>query len=206
MFTKYKPVLPLFMLLACLLAACGHKTKFVVPQIEPPAGLIPAYVPEGFELVSGFQLGGEIEMPAFSDRAGAGLFGWPAVGDPFVELKSPAGNDIQGVYYQSKQQIIIITESYYPKGTLDLWQSAYETSLPHSCGCESAGPRLEPVLFPLRFFEIQEERTIDGTRVAIAKSPLGWTTVFVRGDYLLTVESGISLEENLKIVASLLGK
>ena len=105
----------------------------------------------------------------------------------------------------------MITKSHFSDGTLDLWRTAYETSQPVLFDCACADLRLFPEGFPARVAEVQEERAIGGTRVAILKGPGGWITVFVRGDYLLTVESGlpleddgISLEENLKIVASLL--
>ncbi len=50
-------------LVACLLAlltACSSKGKFhfIAPENEPPADLQPAYLPEGFELVSGFKITG----------------------------------------------------------------------------------------------------------------------------------------------------
>lgn len=198
--TKSRSMLFLLMLLVGLLPACSHPAKFVAPEIEPPADLIPSYAPDGFELVTGFKLPGKIPFPATSDRGDvfriAGM-------DP-INLKSPKGNDIQGVYYQGKEHLILITKSYFPQGTLDLWRSTFEASGPEPCECE--WPKLRPnaEYFSTRLVEIQEERTVNGTHVAILKGPLGQTTVFVRGDYLLTVESGIALDENLKIVASLI--
>ena len=202
---KTKFVIPLFVLLVCILSACGSRPQFIAPEIDPPADLIPGYVPEGFKLVSGFQLAGEVKLSVTSAGEDVSQF----VRLQGFDMKSPNGNDIQGVYYQSKDQSILITKSYFPAGNPDLWRTAYETSFPRPCECVLL--RFESKLFSARFTEIQEERTIGDTRVAILKAPGGWITVFVRGDYLLTVESGfilehggISLEENLKIVASLL--
>jgi hypothetical protein len=47
---------------------------------------------------------------------------------------------------------------------------------------------------------------VDGIPVAILSKPEGWLTVFVRAGDLLTVEGAISLDDNLKIVSSLLEK
>ena len=206
---KSKFAYPLLVLLACILSACSHSQKFVAPEIEPPADLIPGYVPEGFKLVSGFQLSGEVDFPIATNGNEVAFFLRLRGGDLFFELKSPKGNDILGVYYQGKDRLILISKSYYPEGSLDLWLAAYEAAQPKPCECECACEcpsflRLDALPFHDRMIELQEVRTIDGTRVAILKGLLGWTTVFVRGDYLLTVESGISLDENLKIVASLL--
>jgi hypothetical protein len=173
--------------------------KYVAPEIDPPADLIPGYMPEGYDLISGFQLSTHNTLPEFS---GGDENGMPGL-DHFFDVKSPMGNVIQGVYYQGKQNLILVTKAYFPGGTLDDWLAAYEKSQPEPCDC-GGFLRLDAFPLPSRFDELQEERTIDGTRVAILKGPLGWTTVFVRGDYLLAVESGISLEENLKIVTSLL--
>jgi len=200
MSTKSRFMLSLLMLLVGFLTACSHPAKFVAPEIEPPADLIPGYAPDGFELVSGFKLPGKIPFPATSDRGDVFRI---ARMDP-INLKSPKGNDIQGVYYQGKEHLILITKSYFPEGTLDLWRSTYEASGPKPCECEWPNLRPNSEQFPTRLVEIQEEHTIEGTRVAILLGPLGQITVFVRGDYLLAVESGISLDENLKVVASLL--
>ncbi len=190
-----KHSIPILLVLLCVsLTACGTKVKFLAPETEPPADLIPSYVPDGFKLVSGFQLSGEVPLRG---RLFAGT------GDHF-DLKSPNGNDIQGIYYQGRDQILLISKSYFPEGTLDLWRSTFETSQPKPCQCDCLPLRLGAIPLPLRVAEIQEERTIAGTRVAILKGPLGWITVFVRGDYLLTVESGLPLEENLKVVVGLL--
>jgi len=188
------------MLLVGILPACSQPQKFVAPEIGPPADLIPDYVPGGVTLGGGYQLSGKDIFRAIS--GGEDVPQFARMND--FNLKSPKGNDIQGVYYQGKDHLILISKSYYPEGTLELWRTAYEASSPKPCECECVKLRLNTIPFPPRIAEFQEERTIDGRRVAILKGPLGWITVFVRGDYLLTVESGISLEENLKIVASLL--
>lgn len=199
MYTKLKFVIPLLVFFVVILAACDTGMKFDAPEIDPPADLIPGYVPEGYDLISGFQLPANNTLPAFMDGDKSGL---PGLGH-FFNVKSPMGNVIQGVYYQGKQNLILVTKANFPGRTMDDWLAAYEESQPKPCDC---GGLLRLSAFPLpdRFEELQEERTIDGTRVAILKGPLGWTTVFVRGDDLLAVESGISLEENLKIVTSLL--
>jgi hypothetical protein len=220
---KFKTALFTIAALACLLSACApRRPTFAAPEIEPPADLIPSYVPEGFTLGNGFQL--EADGKAIPEGFSRLI---PRLG---FDVKSPAGNDIQGVYYQNENQLILITKSYFPGGTLDLWRAAFEESLPKPCECEcertcecgqdsecACRPirpaRTGPDLFPGRFKEFQEERTIEGTRVAVLNSGGRWITVFMRGEYLLTVEgglarddNGIPLEENLKIVASLLGK
>lgn len=206
MSTKFKFTMLLLMLPVYLLAACNQPPKFVAPEIDPPANLIPGYVPEEFELVSGFQLAGEVPWPVSSEADEAIFVERLGKRFNFANLKSPNGNDIQGVYYQGKEHMLLITKSYFPKGTLDLWRSTYEASWPIPCECDCFDLRLDAASPQFRIVKIQEERTIDGVRVAILKGPLGWTTVFVRGEYLLTVESGISLEENLKVVASLVKK
>jgi hypothetical protein len=202
---RQKHVIPLFVLLVCGVAACGSQRKFVAPEIEPPSDLIPAYIPKGYKLISGFQLIGENKFPVnvWGDNA---LIGRLGVSKPFFDLKSPSGNIIQGVYYQGKDHLILITKSYFPDGSLDIWRKNYEASILKFDDCECCCLCRPLRLFPLRFIEIQEEHTIGDAQVIVLKGPLGLITVFVRGDYLLTVESGISLDENLKIVASLLEK
>jgi hypothetical protein len=195
---KFIPIL--FALLIFTISACGLKTKpeFIAPEIDPPADLVSSYIPEGFELVSGFQLSGVEDMPGF-----------PRIKS--FNVKSPSENDIQGVYYRNQDHLILISKSYFPEGTLDLWLAAYEAAQTKPCECECLKFHMnrdtELSLFRI-LPELQEERTVNGNRVVVLQnaSPWGWTTVFVRGDYLLTVESGISLEENLKVVASLLEK
>jgi hypothetical protein len=204
MYTNRKFTIVLLVLLAGLLSACDSGIKFIAPEIEPPTDLIPSYVPEGFELVSGFQLSADITLPEFTVGDESSLIGRLLEGDRYFDVISPNGNDIQGVYYQGKEQLILIAKSYFPEATLDDWLTAYEAAELKPTGCECAGLlRLDDIPLPSRFVEFLEERTLNGTRVAILKGPLGWITVFVRGDYLISVESGISLEENLKIVASL---
>jgi hypothetical protein len=203
--TKQKFLIPILILITFFLAACDTQMKFTAPETDPPADLIPSYVPEGFNLVSGFQLSAEFIMPEFTGGDEIGLNGRLLNGDHFLGIKSPAGDVIQGVYYQGKQYLILITKSNFPNGTIDDWLALNEERQFKPCDCDCAGfVRLGELTFPTRFEEPQEERTIDGTRVAIFKGPLGWLTVFVRGEYLLTVESEISLEENLKIVTSLI--
>ncbi len=58
MSTIFKLKMLLLMTLVCFLAACSQPTKFVAPEIDPPADLITDNVPKGFELISGFQLTG----------------------------------------------------------------------------------------------------------------------------------------------------
>jgi hypothetical protein len=202
MVTKKRFGLSLLILLGCLLAACSQGPKIVAPEIEPPADLIPGYIPQSFELGAGFQLDGgnewlsglsEEDAPRFARVKGH-------------NLQSPAGNDILGVYYKNGEHFILITKSSFPGGTLDLWQTAFEESQPKPCDCDCAEIRLDVFPLPPRFPQIQEERTIKETLVAVLKGPFGWTTVFVRGEDLITVGGGISLEENLKIVSSLLEK
>ncbi len=209
MFTKTKLIVFLMLgLLAVTLAACGgqDKPQFSAPEIDPPQGLIPAYVPEGFELVSGY----EIEVGAYQSRfLGSDSAGRVACDihfdDLFFDLKSPAGNSITGIYYRGDDQLLLISQSYFPDGSLEIWQENYEGTYAEECDCDCDCLQIEVSMpFPLRAAQFQEVRTIGETQVAILESWAGWTTVFVRGDHLITVESEISLEENLKIVESLL--
>jgi hypothetical protein len=183
-----KFTLILSILLATVLSACSQSPKFVAPEIDPPQDLIPGYIPDGFELVSGFQLPGDIIQ-------GTIVWGQQVARTvrlkPF-ELKSPLGDDIQGVYYQGDDQLLLISKSAYQDGTLELFLEGYAASTPHPCQCECLEIRLDDDFIVGRFIELKETRAIAGT------------TVFVREDELLAVESGISLEENLKVVESLL--
>lgn len=211
---KIKFVLPLFTMLVFTLSACGPKTKFVAPEIEPPADLIPGYVPEGFELIKGYQISvGDFEASRFftdaedcdEDTSLACALG---LSDSFFDLQSPAGNDILGIHYQDGDSLLLVTKSYYPGGSLDIWRAAYEASYEGNpeCNCNCFQFALDIPLppIPLHFAEIQDVRTVGETQVAVLDGPLGLTTVFMRGDHLITVESDISLSENLKVVASLL--
>ncbi len=205
---KSKPIMQVlfFLLLAALLASCSSRAKFVAPEIDPPADLIPGYVPKGFKLGSGFK----IEVSDMAREFVVSVEGRRPICsenllDPFFDLKSPANNDLLGVYYESDEQILQISKSYFPGGSLDQWRTTYEASYAEHCDCEC--DCLDIVIsapVPLRVAEIQEIRTINSTRIAILKNPEGWVTVFVRGEYLIVVESGLSLEENLKVVESLL--
>ena len=183
------------------LAACSHPPLFSASEIDPPPDLVPTYVPQGYELASGFQLPPASEFPSvFGDDDAL------SVRIPGFDLKSPAGNDIQGVYYQGKDGLIVITKSSFPGGTLQQWREAYTTSQPGPCKCEFPALRLQDLSLAFRLREVKEERTVDGTQVAILATPEGWLSVFVRGNDLITVESAVSLDENLKIVSSLLEK
>jgi hypothetical protein len=222
MYTKSKLIILLFVLLACSLAACGSQTKFVAPEIDPPTDLIPGYVPKGYELISGFQ----IKVSNFNARLaiieedGRIACGKPLI-VPFFDLKSPAGNDLMGVYYQKKDHLLLITKSYFPEGSLDGWRESYDASHQDAwdgerdcdCGCDCwcnscSGYPCVQLLFippiPFRNTEVQEVRTVGDTQIAVLQKPSGWVTIFVRGEYLIAVEGDLSLEENLKIVASLL--
>jgi len=210
MYTKSKLTILLFVLLACSLAACGSKNRFVAPEIDPPADLIPDYVPEGYELMSGFQ----IKVSNFNARLAIFegdnriVYGTPII-VPFFEFKSPAGNELMGVYYQNKDRLLLITKSYFPDGSLDEWQETFDASHedPCDCDCNCGCPCLQLAFdppFPSRGAEVQEIRTVGNTQVAVLQNPNGWVTIFVRDEYLIAVEGDLSLEENLKIVASLL--
>jgi hypothetical protein len=191
----------LILLLAALLAGCSHPPEIVAPEIDPPQDLIPAYVPQGYELGAGFQLPPASDLPPVFEEGNARSL--LAAG---FDLKSPAGNDIQGLYYQGKDDLILITKSAFPGGTLQEWRQAYEASQPGPCECASPVLRLEAFSLPSRIRNVQEERTVDGIPVTILSAPDGWLTVFVRAGEFLTVEGAISLDENLKIVSSLLHK
>ncbi|NTW08058.1 MAG: hypothetical protein HGA28_00620 [Anaerolineaceae bacterium] len=195
-------------LVAILLTACGkEKAKFIAPEISPPADLIPSYVPEGFKLVSGFTLDGEIHIEEFDVEEDSNRFSLNSMGDLFFNEKSPAGTAINGVYYDNGEELILITKASYPGGNLDLWKQELDKSRPGNCECDCGGLiRLDVSHLTPRFNEILPERAVGDTRVAVLQSYFGYVTVFMRGEDLLIVESGISLEENLKIVASLLGE
>jgi hypothetical protein len=205
--TQYRFTLPLLVLLMFFSAACGsHQIRFSAPVIDPPADLIPSYIPAGLELVSGFQIPyGGVGFSMFSDGERVSLIHREAGSDPFFVVKSPNGNDLQGVYYQGKGHFLLITKSYFPGGNLDIWHTLYRASGSNALECDCMPLRLGVLSFGLdRFVEVEEERTIAETQVAILKGPMGHISVFVKGDCLLAVEGDISLEENLKIVTSLI--
>jgi hypothetical protein len=209
MYTKHKLTMYLLILLAGVLSGCSSTPKLVAPEIDPPADLIPGYVPEGFDLVEGYQVEAQdFIAPTFStddedSDEDARIICDVDMSAISFDLRNPAGNDTLGVHYQNGDSLLLITKSYYPGGSLETWRTAYEASgSTAGCNCECFAFAIQPPV-PLRDEQIQEERTIDGTRVAILKGARGWTVVFVRGDYLIAVESDISLEEILKVVASL---
>ncbi|MGD8814044.1 MAG: hypothetical protein PVI78_06165 [Anaerolineales bacterium] len=206
MCTKKSSAILAIVLLMLGVTACGRVSGFIAPEIEPPEDLIPAYIPEGFELISGFMIAGDpsvTESSADDRLSGDG-------GRIKIMLRSPSGEDVVGVHYQGEDQLILITRSPYPDGTLDLWKSAYEAQFIEPLGCDCPGLWQRETLrshdegIRSRLQKIQETRIIHGIPVAILETAEGWITVFIRGDDLLTVESGIDLAENLKIVASLL--
>jgi len=208
--TSFQFSLPV--LLAVLLTACSQQApKLIAPEIAPPADLIPAYVPDGFELIKGYQLQvGEFkvrEIPADAGNDGEGLRVACNLdrSGMFFDLQSPVGNDIQGIHYQSEDKLLLITRSSYPDGSLDLWLSAYEPTENSSsdCNCDCI-TSVVGFPAPLRRAEIKEVQTVGDTQVAVLERWGGWITIFVRDEYLLTVESSIPLEENLRIVESLL--
>lgn len=205
----------LLVLLAILLTACGQQApQLIAPEIAPPADLIPDYVPDGFELVKGYQLQiGRFEAREFPADAGEGdedkRVNWAAcdldLSGTYFDFRSPAGNDIQGVHYQSKDKLLLITKSSYPDGSLDLWLSTYEPTENGSsdCSCDCITSMVGFPVLPRRA-EIKDVKTIGNNPVAVLERWGGWITIFVRDEYLLTVESSIPLEENLRIVESLL--
>ena len=206
-----------FLLLTFLMAACGGKrTKFIAPEIDPPTDLIPAFVPEGFELVKGYQITpGDFEVSrVFADAEGRDedrrIICDLDLSGSFFDLQSPAGNAILGIHYQDEASLLLITKSYYPGGSLDIWQKAFdendERNCDCDCGCCCMVIAIDRLPIPLGEVDIREIRTVGETRVAVVDHGLiGTTAVFMRGDYLLTVESGISIEEIMKVVESLLG-
>lgn len=209
--TQTKHTFLWLMLLIFILTACSRGPEVSAPEIDPQPDLIPSYVPENFKLESGFKIDlADIKARIISED-GELRVPWNAnsLFTPYRSIISPAGNETLGVYYKSKDQVILITKSYFPDGTLELWREHYEATGDKDYPCECCCPHVELAIglpIPLRFAEIQEETTISGTPVAILKGVGGWISVFVRDDYLMAVQSGISLEENLKIVNSLLEK
>jgi hypothetical protein len=200
--TLQKITLVLSILLATMLSACSQSPRFVAPEIDPPQDLIPEYIPDGFELVSGFKLPGDIIQASVV----VGQETTRTIRLKPFELKSPLGNDILGVYYEGDEHLLLISKSEYPGGSLELFLNSYKDSSAEPCQCECLEIRLNDDLIGDRFIVLKETHTIDGTQVAIFEAPLGLTAVFVQKDELLAVESGISLEEILKIVGSLLEK
>lgn len=67
-------------LMALTVTGCGPGVGFSAPEIDPPADLIPGYVPEGFELVSGFELQGGVARVGGAAEADGGR-GPVGVGD-----------------------------------------------------------------------------------------------------------------------------
>ena len=205
---KFPNLILLSVLLLTVLSACGPKVKFVAPEIDPPTDLIPTYVPKDFELISGFRIETETFLTRSAlNRVDDRLPCAENLIDSFFSLKSPAGNEVLGVNYQTRDQLLLITKSSFPSGNLEAWKTAYEASYANHCDCDC--PCLKIALsapMPIRVADFQEIRTVGETPVAVLKNTSGWITVFIRGDNLLTIESGISLEENLKIVTSLLEK
>jgi hypothetical protein len=196
----------LFASLLPLMAACGSGPKFVAPQIDPPADLVPAYVPEGFELITGFQIKMDgVEARPFTRDDDVRVICDKDLSRSFFDLKSPAGSDLLGVYYQSKDRLLLISKSYFPGGTLDLWQTIYESSDGDHGDCDCLQLAVAAAPIPFRGAEIQEVRTIGETRVAILEKAGGLITVFMRGDDLIAVEGDLPLDEHLRIVESLIG-
>ncbi len=204
-----------FLLLATLLASCGNRTKFVAPEIAPPSDLIPAYVPEGFELIKGYQIkvgdfeGSRVLAVAEGRDEDRRIICDLDLPGSFFNLQSPAGNDILGVHYQDGDSLLLITKSSYPGGSLDGWQATFEGDdegdCDCDCGCCCMVITIDPLPFPHGKVEITEVRSVGETQVAIVDHGLiGATAVFMRGDHLLTVQGDISLEETLKVVESLL--
>jgi hypothetical protein len=193
-------------LMALTLTGCGPGVEFIAPEIEPPADLIPGHVPKGFELVSGFELKGGVARGGGDGEVGGGRGPFPiGLVGPLEVISSPAGNVVQGIQYRKGDTLILITKSSFPGGDLDLWWEAVQASGPNGgkdCECET--PPLLLNMRRLQLFQIVEEREVGGVRVAIVDGLLGSWTVFMRGQDLLTVQGGISEEETLKIVESLL--
>jgi hypothetical protein len=137
MYIRHKLVIPLLMLLASILSACRSGPKFVAPEIEPPADLIPAYMPKEYKCISGFQIAPETTFPAPSNGDEGAFFGRLRESRPYFDLKSPNGNDIQGVYYQGKDDLI-----HTPRGgrvTIFAKRSADKSGLEISVSDTGAG-------------------------------------------------------------------
>jgi hypothetical protein len=209
----------LFIFLAFALSACGSGAKFVAPEIEPPPDLIPSYVPEGFELVKGYELEGLGELRSAFAADDCGETRRQACGldlaGSFFNLQSPAGNDILGVHYQDGDHLLLITRSYFPGGSLDLWRASFEggddcggeCECDCQCCCGLMAVILDQAPLPLRLWEVSDVTEVAGTQVAILEPGFFTsTTVFMRGETLLTVQGDLPLQENLKVVASLLGQ
>jgi hypothetical protein len=193
-------------LVALGLWGCSPGVQFVAPEIEPPADLIPGYVPEGFELVSGFELMTEAVRGPLegSGQDARGIFPAGLVG-PLEAARSPSGNSIQGIQYRHGDSLLLITKSAFPGGDLDLWIEALQRAGPHGlANCECATQALPGTIRLPQPVQIVAELDVDGTPVAMVDGLRGRLTVFVRGDDLLTIQAAISQEETLKIVESLL--
>lgn len=198
--TFHKVTIALLILLATMLSACSQSPRFVAPEIDPPQDLIPVYVPDGFDLVSGFKLPGDFMQTSV-------LWGQETSRTlrlKLFDLKSPLGNDVLGVYYDGDEHLLLISKSEYPGGSLEHFLNSYQDSFADPCMCDCLEIRLNNDFPGDRFIQLKETRTIAGTEVAIFEAPIGMTAVFVKEDALLTVESGISLEEIVKVVESLL--
>jgi hypothetical protein len=192
-----------------LLTACGSTPEFVAPEIEPPEDLLISDPPEGYALVSGFELEAEGPQVRGSLPDGDRRLQWQVeFTGSFSSLRSPAGNVIEGVYYQSSEGLLIITKSNFPNGSLEEWRSGYLPVIVVANDC--LFPKTTAAGMPFiesRMPEIAETRTVEGVEVVVLEKPAGgWITVFMRGDYLLTVEGALSLEETLAVVTSLVGQ
>ena len=194
---------------AILLASCSSTTKLVAPEVEPPADLIPAYLPDGYKLVKGYQLSAipserwfDADQPPGDDPM---VRVAQAMGKPVdvLNLYNPAGKDVFGVQFQKGEKHLLITKASYPGGSMDLWLSTYAGSTSSNQSGEMSCP---PMIIPSLDFrdKLTEVRTLQNSQVAILQGPLGWKAVFVKGDDLLTVQGDISLEEILKIAESLI--
>jgi hypothetical protein len=196
----------ILILFPVFLGGCGSQVEFIAPPIDPPADLIPGYVPEGFVLISGFQMEPDESLMRFINRdVGDRVLCEEKISLELFNFKSPLGEKIQGVHYQNGDKLLLITRSYFPSGTLKQWQERLENPPATHCECDSIRLGVDGWL-PFRNFHIEELRTIGNTQVAILSGGVGTLTIFIRGDDLIVVEGGIDLEENLRVVESLLAK
>jgi hypothetical protein len=178
----------ILLLLVLPLTACGAGSKDIIPTQEPPKDMVPGYLPVGFEYDKSIELIFSVE----DGREPSPLF-------------SPSGNSTTLVHYIKGDEHLCIHKSIFPDGSLEKWLEIFQDVSIDNCECF---PRRsgDSTNLSNRLPKIVEKQTIEGIEVQILEGPIGWMSVYVKDNVLMIVEGTIPLEENLKVVTSLLKK